>query len=68
MQENYAGYFAGVKAVMTAKNQLDGIVGTVADMMDVPTDYTEAIDVVLGAASQFVIVEDEKAGEMRSST
>lgn len=62
MQENYAGYFAGVKAVMTAKNQLDGIVGTVADMMDVPTDYTEAIDVVLGAASQFVIVEDEKAG------
>ncbi|GAB2492852.1 chromosome segregation protein SMC [Alkalibacterium psychrotolerans] len=62
MQENYAGYFAGVKAVMTAKNKLKGIVGTVADLMDVPVDYTEAIDVVLGAASQFVVVEDEKAG------
>ncbi|EXJ22527.1 Chromosome partition protein smc [Alkalibacterium sp. AK22] len=62
MQENYAGYFAGVKAVMTAKDQLEGITGTVADMMDVPADYTEAIDVVLGAASQFIIVENEKAG------
>lgn len=62
MQENYAGYFAGVKAVMRGKDRLEGIVGTVADMMDVPTDVTEAIDVVLGAASQFVIVEDEKAG------
>ncbi|SFC44640.1 condensin subunit Smc [Alkalibacterium subtropicum] len=62
MQENYAGYFAGVKAVMRGKDNLQGIVGTVADMMDVPTDVTEAIDVVLGAASQFVIVEDEKSG------
>ncbi|MCC5895567.1 MAG: chromosome segregation protein SMC [Alkalibacterium sp.] len=62
MQENYAGYFAGVKAVMTAKDQLEGIVGTVADRMDVPVKFTEAIDIVLGAASQFVIVEDEKAG------
>ena len=62
MQENYAGYFAGVKAVMRGKESLQGIVGTVADLMDVPTDVTEAIDVVLGAASQFVVVEDEKAG------
>ncbi|WP_423189290.1 chromosome segregation protein SMC [Alkalibacterium sp. f15] len=62
MQENYAGYFAGVKAVMRGKDTLQGIVGTVADKMDVPTDVTEAIDIVLGAASQFVIVEDEKAG------
>ncbi|GAA0353389.1 chromosome segregation protein SMC [Alkalibacterium iburiense] len=62
MQENYAGYFAGVKAVMKAKHHLSGIVGTVADQIDVPTDYTEAIDIVLGSASQFVIVEDEKAG------
>lgn len=61
MQENYAGYFAGVKAVMTAKQSLNGIVGTVADLIDVPVDYTEAIDVVLGASSQFVVVEDEKS-------
>lgn len=62
MQENYAGYFAGVKAIMRNKEKREGIVGTVADMMDVPSNVTEAIDVVLGAASQFVIVEDEKAG------
>ncbi|GEK91209.1 chromosome segregation protein SMC [Alkalibacterium kapii] len=62
MQENYAGYFAGVKAIMRSKDKQEGIVGTVADMMDVPSEVTEAIDVVLGAASQFVIVEDEKAG------
>nr|WP_279633315.1 chromosome segregation protein SMC [Marinilactibacillus kalidii] len=62
MQENYAGYFAGVKAVMKNKSRLEGIVGTVADLIEVPKDYLEAIDTVLASSSQFVVVENEKAG------
>lgn len=62
MQENYAGYFAGVKAVMKQKSQLTGIVGTVADLIEVPKSYVEAIDTVLSSTSQFIVVEDELAG------
>lgn len=62
MQENYAGYFAGVKVVMKNTDRLNGIVGTVADLVQIPKDYLEAIDTVLGSSSQFVVVEDEKAG------
>lgn len=62
MQENYTGYFAGVKSVMQHKDNLEGIVGTIADLIDVPKEYMEAIDTVLGANSQFVVVENEEAG------
>lgn len=62
MQENYAGYFAGVKAVMKQKATLTGIVGTVADLIEVPKSYVEAIDTVLSSSSQFIVVEDEKSG------
>ncbi|MFC6464498.1 chromosome segregation protein SMC [Marinilactibacillus sp. GCM10026970] len=62
MQENYAGYFAGVKAVMKYRSRLEGIVGTVADLIEVPKPYLEAIDTVLSSSSQFVVVENEKAG------
>lgn len=62
MQENYAGYFAGVKAVMKHRAELKGIVGTVADLIDVPKQYMEAIDTVLASNSQFIVVEDEQSG------
>lgn len=62
MQQNYAGYFAGVKEIMQHQDQLDGIVGTVADLMRIPSKYLEAIDTVLGTSSQFIVVENEKAG------
>src|SRR5699024_6906061 len=62
MQDNYAGYFAGVKEIMQNKEQLNGIVGTVADLIKIPSEYLEAIDTVLGSNSQFIVVEDERAG------
>lgn len=62
MQESYAGYFAGVKAIMQNRETVDGIVGTVADLIEIPKDYVDAVDTVLGSSSQFVVVESEKAG------
>lgn len=62
MQENYAGYYAGVRAIMQEKNRLEGIIGTVAELIEIPKAYLQAIDTVLGTRGQFVVVEDEKAG------
>lgn len=60
MKENYAGYYAGVRAVMQEKNKLSGIVGTVAELITIPAKYLQAINTVLGGSGQFVVVEDEK--------
>lgn len=62
MQENYAGYYAGVRSIMKSKQQLDGIVGTVAELIRIPTDYVQAIDTVLGSSGQFIVVENEQSG------
>lgn len=60
MQENYTGYYAGVRAVMKEKNKLSGIVGTVAESIKIPKKYLLAINTVLGSRAQFVIVGSEK--------
>lgn len=62
MEANYTGYFQGVRHVMKNKNHLTGIVGTVAELIQVPDPISEAIDIALGSQSQFVIVEDDSAG------
>ncbi len=61
MQENYAGYYTGVRAVMQHKDSLEGVVGTVAELIQIPEQFVQAIDTVLGSSSQFVVVQDEKA-------
>lgn len=62
MQENYAGYYAGVRAVMKEKHRLNGIVGTVAELIKIPEKYLSAINTVLTSSGQFIIVENEKNG------
>ncbi|MGQ7566399.1 hypothetical protein ACTGWS_10380, partial [Streptococcus suis] len=52
IQENYAGFYQGVKAVLRHKNQLTGIVGAVAELIEVPKEYTLAIETALGGAAQ----------------
>src|SRR5699024_5693601 len=61
MQENYAGYYAGVRAVMKQQDNLKGIVGTVAELIKIPNQYVQAIDTVLGSSGQFIVVENEKS-------
>ena len=62
IQENYAGFYQGVKAVLRHKNQLTGIVGAVAELIEVPKEYTLAIETALGGAAQHIVVENEKDG------
>ena len=57
MEANYEGYFAGVKAVMTAG--IGGLRGTVAELMDVPKGYELAIETALGANLQNIICDSD---------
>lgn len=46
---------------MKAKNkELKGIYGAVAEIIDVPSKLTQAIETALGASLQHVIVDSEK--------
>jgi len=53
------GYGAGVRAVFGADGRaaITGVVGTVADLLDVPPGLERAVEAVLGERLQWVVVE-----------
>ncbi|MBM4439762.1 MAG: chromosome segregation protein SMC [Candidatus Rokubacteria bacterium] len=53
------GYGAGVRAVFAADGgpSIEGVVGTVADLLDVPPGLERAVEAVLGERLQWVVVE-----------
>lgn len=60
MEDDYAGFFQGVKEVLKAKETLQGIEGAVAELIKVPKEYETAIETALGGAMQHVVVEREE--------
>ncbi|WP_026675901.1 chromosome segregation protein SMC [Fictibacillus gelatini] len=61
MQDEYAGFFQGVKEVLKAKStSLSGIEGAVAELITVPAHLEAAIETALGGAMQHIVVESEK--------
>jgi chromosome segregation protein len=63
IRDNYSGYYLGVKSVLTHKNELSGIVGSVAEMLSFDKKYNAALDVALGGSAQSIIVENENAAK-----
>ncbi|MCP8616551.1 chromosome segregation protein SMC [Salirhabdus salicampi] len=61
MKEDFSGFFHGVKAVLKAskRNQLKGIHGAVAELIDIPNQYLTTIETALGAQAQHIVVADE---------
>jgi chromosome segregation protein len=57
------GLHAGVRAVLQASTRLSGIVGTVAQHVQVPPEYEAAIEVALGSHLQDVVVQSWSAAE-----
>lgn len=55
---SFSGYYSGVRAVLQ-ETRLKGILGVVADELDVASEYALAIETAIGSAGQFVIVEHE---------
>ncbi|WP_453997003.1 chromosome segregation protein SMC [Bacillus nitroreducens] len=61
MQDDYSGFFQGVKEVLKARNErLEGIEGAIAELIHVPKEYETAIEIALGAATQHIVVDNGK--------
>jgi chromosome segregation protein len=59
LEREREGYGAGVRAIFSerAGSELTGVVGTVADLLEVPTELETALEAVLGDRLQWVVVE-----------
>ncbi|MDT1996400.1 chromosome segregation protein SMC [Carnobacterium divergens] len=62
LNEDYAGFYQGVREVLKRKTEIGGVIGAVAEVINVPKQTELAIDIALGAQSQNVIVKDEESG------
>ncbi|QCJ42028.1 chromosome segregation protein SMC [Bacillus sp. S3] len=61
MDEDYAGFFQGVKEVLKARgNKLEGIEGAVAELVTVPKEYETALETAFGGALQHIVVDTEQ--------
>ena len=58
---NHSNFYAGVKSVLKEKDRLGGIIGAVSEHLTFDVHYQTALEIALGASSQHIIVEDEKA-------
>ena len=60
VSERYEGYGGSIKAVMEQKYKNPGIVGVVADILDVDKRFETAIETALGGNIQNVVTKDEQ--------
>ncbi|WP_102346972.1 chromosome segregation protein SMC [Bacillus sp. Marseille-P3661] len=58
MQDEYSGFFQGVKEVLKAK--LPGVEGAIAEIVQVDKRYETAIETALGGAMQHIVVDNEQ--------
>src|SRR5699024_1387666 len=62
MKDSFQGFFYGVKEILQASksNQLEEIYGAVIDVMEVKKEFITAIDTVLGAQAQYIVVPNDQ--------
>ena len=60
LAERYDGYGSSIKRVMEQKGKVPGIIGVVADIMQVDTKYETAIETALGGNIQNIVTKDEQ--------
>lgn len=61
LHDSYRGFYRGVANLLKRKNQLPGILGPVSDYLTIEKRYVKAIETALGAQTQHIIVEDNRA-------
>jgi chromosome segregation protein len=59
LERGREGYGSGVRAIFAegGEARIEGVVGTVADLLDVPPDLERAVEAVLGERLEWVVVE-----------
>ena len=63
LKANFEGVSEGGKALLAERDSLPGLIGVVADVLEVPPALLDALEASLGEAASFVIVEDRAAIE-----
>lgn len=63
LKKNFDGVSEGVKALLQGEGATPGLAGVVANVLDVPQRYLDALEASLGEASAFVLAEDRAAVE-----
>ena len=61
--ERYDGYGQSIRRVMEQKQNNTGIVGVVADIIQVDKKYETAVETALGGSIQNIVTEDEKTAK-----
>ncbi len=61
--ERYEGYGGSVKRVMEQKDKNKGIIGVVADIINVDKKYETAIETALGGNIQNIVTDDEETAK-----
>lgn len=60
---SYSGYYAGVREILKNKKQFNGVLGSVAELLDVDDQYALSIETALGTQLQNVVVKDEQVAK-----
>ena len=63
MTERYDGYGQSIRKVMEQKENKAGIIGVVADVINVDKKYQTAVETALGGQIQHIITEDEQTAK-----
>ena len=65
LEESGEGYQYGVKSVLEQKQKghLQGIIGTVSQLITVPQKYEKAIETTMGTSLQNLVTEDDKQAQ-----
>ncbi|MDO4679656.1 MAG: chromosome segregation protein SMC [Aerococcus sp.] len=63
LEANYEGFYYGVKNALKLSQQIDGIHGAVAQLLEVPSEYTLAVETALGGQMQNIITETGAVAE-----
>ncbi len=63
MTERYEGYGNSIRRVMEKKDDNDGILGVVADIIKAPKEYEVAIETALGGSIQNIVTTDEEVAK-----
>lgn len=68
MAEHYEGYSYSIKKIMELKKtpslEYKGIIGVVADLLEVNKTYETAIEIALGGSVQNIVTDDENTAKM----
>lgn len=61
--EDHSGFYQGVRAVLSPKNKINGLIGAVADLLQVPNQLQFAMEQVLGSQLQQIVCEDTNSAQ-----